>query len=45
MNVPPPVPNPPSPCVGICKLDENLVCTGCDRTIEEITNHPERVVL
>jgi predicted Fe-S protein YdhL (DUF1289 family) len=28
-----------SPCVKICKLDEeNGVCIGCGRTIEEITN-------
>ena len=24
-----------TPCVGICKLDDN-VCIGCKRTIEEI---------
>lgn len=29
---------PPSPCVDICKLDENRVCIGCKRTIEEIAN-------
>jgi hypothetical protein len=23
-------------CVGLCKLDEKKVCTGCNRTIEEI---------
>ena len=23
-------------CVGLCKLDEKKVCTGCGRTIEEI---------
>ncbi len=25
-----------SPCVANCKLDENEVCVGCHRTIEEI---------
>lgn len=25
-----------SECIGICKLDENGVCIGCGRTIEEI---------
>lgn len=30
-----------SPCVGVCKLDDNHVCTGCGRTIEQITNHPK----
>ena len=24
-----------SPCVGICKLEDDI-CIGCDRTIEEI---------
>jgi hypothetical protein len=32
---------PPSPCIGICKLDENEVCTGCKRTIAEIAEWPE----
>jgi hypothetical protein len=27
---------PPSPCIEICKLNENAVCTGCKRTIAEI---------
>ncbi len=26
-----------SPCVNICALDEADVCTGCQRTVEEIT--------
>jgi len=34
-----------SPCVGVCKLDDNHVCTGCGRTIEQITNHPKSMVL
>jgi len=25
-----------SPCIGVCQLDENKVCIGCFRTIEEI---------
>ncbi len=25
-----------NPCIGKCKYDENDVCTGCDRTKEEI---------
>ncbi|MDI2593958.1 DUF1289 domain-containing protein [Pseudomonas sp. N3-W] len=27
----------PSPCVNICALDEADICTGCQRTVEEIT--------
>jgi len=27
----------PSPCVSICALDENDVCTGCFRTGPEIS--------
>lgn len=27
---------PPSPCIDICKLNENDVCLGCKRTIAEI---------
>jgi hypothetical protein len=26
-----------SPCVNICALDDDDVCTGCQRTVEEIT--------
>ena len=25
-----------SPCVKICKLDENKICSGCGRTLDEI---------
>ncbi|MCJ0974905.1 DUF1289 domain-containing protein [Pseudomonas sp. PS1] len=25
-----------SPCVSICALDEDDICTGCQRTVEEI---------
>ena len=27
---------PPSPCVSICTLDDDRVCLGCRRTLEEI---------
>ena len=27
-----------SPCINICKLDENKICIGCFRTIDEIAN-------
>lgn len=30
--------NVTSPCINICKLDENKICIGCFRNIEEITN-------
>ena len=26
-----------SPCVNICALDDNDVCSGCQRTVAEIT--------
>lgn len=26
-----------SPCVSICALDEQDICTGCQRTVDEIT--------
>ncbi|NBF04856.1 DUF1289 domain-containing protein [Pseudomonas sp. Fl5BN2] len=26
-----------SPCVNICALDEQDICTGCQRTVDEIT--------
>jgi|TARA_R110002096_G_scaffold359739_2_gene552640 predicted Fe-S protein YdhL (DUF1289 family) len=33
-----------SPCINVCKLDDNLVCIGCKRTIEEIINYePENI--
>lgn len=25
-----------SPCVNICALDENDICTGCQRSVDEI---------
>lgn len=27
----------PSPCVSICALDEDDICTGCQRSVAEIT--------
>ena len=27
---------PTSPCMNICVLDANRVCTGCGRTLDEI---------
>ncbi|WP_232230599.1 DUF1289 domain-containing protein [Alteromonas sp. RW2A1] len=29
---------PISPCKAQCKLDENDICAGCHRTIDEIVN-------
>lgn len=29
--------NPASPCVSICTLDDENVCVGCNRTLDEIT--------
>lgn len=26
-----------SPCIGVCALDEQDICTGCQRTAREIT--------
>lgn len=40
-----------SPCVSVCALDEQDICTGCQRTVDEITrwgrmdNAERRVVL
>ena len=31
-----------SKCVGICKLDDQKVCVGCNRTIEEIKEAYEK---
>ncbi len=33
---PPRPDNPPSPCIRVCTLDENDVCVGCRRTLDEI---------
>ena len=27
-----------SPCIQICRIDHNGICTGCNRTLEEITD-------
>lgn len=27
-----------SPCKALCKLTDDDICAGCNRTIEEITN-------
>jgi len=32
-----PEPTPPSPCIKVCVLDNDGYCTGCYRTILEIT--------
>ena len=29
-------PRPASPCINVCVLDAEQICTGCGRTIEEI---------
>jgi hypothetical protein len=31
---------PESPCVGICRIDENGYCEGCLRTMNEISRWP-----
>ena len=33
-----------TPCVGICKLEDN-VCIGCKRTIEEIKEAYDKLVV
>lgn len=25
-----------SPCIGVCELDEQEICTGCGRTLDDI---------
>lgn len=30
--------NIPSPCVSLCKLDDDDICTGCFRSADEITD-------
>ncbi len=27
-----------SPCINICKMNSDNICTGCKRTLEEISN-------
>ena len=29
---------PRSPCISVCALDTNDICTGCHRSAEEITD-------
>ena len=29
---------PQSPCISVCLLDENDICTGCFRSADEITD-------
>ena len=31
-----------SPCIGVCKLNEHLICYGCGRTVEEIRKAGEK---
>ena len=31
-----------SPCIGVCKLNEHLICYGCGRTSEEIRKAGEK---
>jgi uncharacterized protein len=40
LSVPLPQQEVPSPCVGVCALDGSGVCTGCGRTIGEISEWP-----
>lgn len=38
-STPPPVPRPgypPSPCNRVCTLNDDNVCIGCQRTLDEI---------
>ena len=30
--------DPESPCISVCLLDENDICTGCFRSADEITD-------
>ncbi|MDP5053137.1 MAG: DUF1289 domain-containing protein [Congregibacter sp.] len=31
-------PEPASPCISVCALDENDICMGCYRSADEITD-------
>ena len=31
-----PVPGVASPCIGVCRLNDDDVCEGCHRTLDEI---------
>lgn len=32
------LPEPASPCISVCALDENDICMGCYRSAQEITD-------
>lgn len=32
--------DPESPCIGVCKLNEDSFCVGCGRSIGEIAEWP-----
>lgn len=35
------LPEPPSPCTGVCRIDAATgLCAGCGRTVEEIARWP-----
>jgi predicted Fe-S protein YdhL (DUF1289 family) len=38
MTGPEPEPEPKSPCISVCVLDENDICMGCYRSADEITD-------
>jgi len=44
MATPPASPSPESPCVRNCCLDENDVCMGCGRALEEILRWQQSTV-
>jgi len=31
---------PPSPCIGICRIEASGMCSGCLRTLDEIADWP-----
>ena len=33
-----------TPCIGVCKLEDDI-CTGCKRTIEEIKEAYDKLVI
>jgi len=37
---PPPGAAVPSPCIGICRLDERRLCVDCRRSMDEIAEWP-----
>ncbi|HET7306892.1 MAG TPA: DUF1289 domain-containing protein [Gammaproteobacteria bacterium] len=32
--------HPPSPCIGVCTLDDDQRCVGCYRDVHEISQWP-----